>query len=184
MKIMRTKGQGAEQLRMLLGGISNKVGKVGFFPSSVYEDGTPVAYVATIQEYGVAQKGIPPRPFMRPTIEKQRMTWRAIADQGARSMLAGKATGDQVLEAIGLKASGDIRRTISQIQSPPLSQVTIELRKQRREGRTITGKTVGEAYKATQSAFYKNVSSSSPIAKPLVDSALMKESVSYEVSEK
>lgn len=162
MKITRTKGQGAEQLRMLLGGISNKVGKVGFFPSSVYEDGTPVAYVATIQEYGVAQKGIPPRPFMRPTIEKQRMTWRAIADQGARSMLAGKATGDQVLEAIGLKAAGDIRRTISQIQSPALKPETIAAR--------LRG--------------YKDKKTVGNLTKPLVHTGTLINAVSSEVSEK
>ncbi len=162
MKFTRTKGVGAENLKFLLNGISNKVAKVGFFPSAIYEDGTHVAYVATIQEYGVAQKGIPPRPFMRPTIEKQQMTWRAIADQGARSMLAGKATGEQVLEAIGLKAAGDIRRTISQIQSPALKPSTIAARLRGYADKKTTGN----------------------LTKPLVHTGTLINSVSSEVSEK
>ena len=45
------------------------VAQVGF-PSGInYEDGTNVAYVATIQEFGAPEANIPPRPFMRPTVK-------------------------------------------------------------------------------------------------------------------
>ncbi len=37
--------------------------QVGWFESAKYDDGTPVAGVAAIQEFGSAKNRIPPRPF-------------------------------------------------------------------------------------------------------------------------
>lgn len=79
MKIVRKPGPGAERIRLLLAGVTNKVGKVGFFPSSKYEDGTPVAYVAIIQEFGSPEQGIPPRSFMRTTIAEKQNEWQGVA---------------------------------------------------------------------------------------------------------
>lgn len=126
--VKRTPGPGAERLKLLLQGVTNKVGKVGFFETSKYEDGTPVAYVATIQEYGAPERGIPPRPFMRPTIAEKQNEWKGLAEQGARAMLDGKATGEQVLEVIGLKAAGDIRKAISAVTTPALKPATVAAR--------------------------------------------------------
>lgn len=184
MKVQRKAGPGAEQLRVMLAGLSDKVARVGFFPSSKYEDGTPVAYVAAIQEFGSPTEGIPPRSFMRTTAEAQRGAWQATARQGAQAVVKGNATGEQVLDTLGQLAAGDIRKAISDLTSPPLSQITIELRKMRREGRKITGKTVGEAAKATKSAFYQPVDSGAPIAKPLVESAVLLDAVTSEVGDK
>jgi hypothetical protein len=125
-KTVRTPGPGQQRLHALLEGLkTDKVGKVGFFPSAAYEDGTPVAYVAAIQEFGYPEGHIPPRPFMRPTMEAQQGEWKGVARQGAKAVLAGNATGDDVLEAIGLKAAGDIRKTISTISGPSLAESTI-----------------------------------------------------------
>lgn len=139
MKTTRTPGPGAERLRLLLAGVSNKVGKVGFFPASKYEDGTPVAYVATIQEFGYPEGGIPPRPFMRTTVEAKQAEWKGIATQGAQAMLRGETTGDKVLEVIGLKAAGDIRRTISQITTPALAPETVAARRNARADKHTIG---------------------------------------------
>jgi hypothetical protein len=161
-KVVRTPGAGAHRLKLFLENISNKVGKVGYFPSAVYPDGTPVAYVATIQEYGSAEQGIPPRPTMRPTVAKQQKEWKAVASVGAKAMIDGRATGDQVLEAIGLKAAGDIRKAISLIQSPPLQESTVSARLRQRSDK----KTVGN------------------LRKPLVDTGLMISSVQNTVEER
>lgn len=139
MRVVRKPGPGAERLRLLLDGVSDKVGKVGFFDTAKYEDGTPVAYVAVIQEYGAPEQGIPPRPFMRPTVEAKQADWKAIATQGAKAMLNGKATGEQVLEAIGLKAAGDIRRTISQVTTPALAQATVDARRRGKADKMTVG---------------------------------------------
>jgi hypothetical protein len=126
--VKRTAGPGAERLKLLLQGVPDKVGKVGFFETSKYEDGTPVAYVAAIQEYGVPEKGIPSRSFMRTTIAEKQNEWKSVAEQGAKAMIDGRATGEQVLEVIGLKAAGDIRKKISSITDPALKAATVAAR--------------------------------------------------------
>lgn len=128
-KVIRTPGPGKEQLKFLLDGLdTNLVGKVGWFETSKYEDGTPVAYVATIQEYGSPAQNIPPRPFMRPTIKARINYWREIAKRGAESLLKGGTDMDKIFNQIGLAASGDIRKTITQITTPPLAASTIKSR--------------------------------------------------------
>jgi hypothetical protein len=75
MRVRHVSGNGRKALEVALQTLGNKVGKVGWFEGAKYPDGTQVAYVATIQEYGYSPKNIPPRPFMRPTIVKYRNTW-------------------------------------------------------------------------------------------------------------
>jgi hypothetical protein len=139
MKTIRRPGPGAERIRLLLEGVTDKVGKVGFFPSSKYEDGTPVAYVATIQEYGAPEQGIPPRSFMRTTIVDKQAEWQAVATMGAKAMLNGDTTGERVLEVIGLKAAGDIRKKIASITDPALKPATVAARLRGRADKQTVG---------------------------------------------
>lgn len=138
-RVERHRGPGMKMLENLLGLDTSKVGKVGWLESAKYPDGQSVAYVATIQEYGSAPQGIPPRPMMRPTINEQEQSWRKIAQQGARAILSGKATNQTVLEAIALKSSGDIRKKIASITSPALSFSTIAARKSKLASKGATG---------------------------------------------
>ncbi|MDL2105264.1 hypothetical protein QQJ69_19235, partial [Proteus mirabilis] len=55
------------QLKAVYYELARKRLSVGFFEHSKYPDGTPIAYVASIQELGYPAGGIPPRPFLRPT---------------------------------------------------------------------------------------------------------------------
>lgn len=151
MKVTRVVTPAGKNLEVALKNLQGKVGKVGWFEKSKYEDGTSVAYVAAIQEYGYPNGNIPPRPFMRPTIAKKQQEWAKIAESGAKAVLAGKSQVGQVMEAIGLKAAGDIRKTISLITTPPLSPRTIEARRSRRADK----KTIGS------------------LTKPLIDTGIM-----------
>lgn len=150
--------------------LDSKIVKVGWFESAKYESGTPVAYVATIQEFGSPKRSIPPRPFMRPTVDEKKQAWFDLAAQGAKAILAGRSTAAKVMEAIGLRAAGDVAKTITTITSPALSPITLQLRAWRREGRVITGATVGEAARAIKQPGYTTPSVSE---KPLVDSAIL-----------
>lgn len=124
------------------------VAQIGF-PSGInYEDGTPVAYVATIQEFGAPEVRIPPRPFMRPTVKAKKKEWSKIIAQGVPRVVLGKMSAFDVLDLVGIKASADIQTTIAGVYSPPLSPITVLLRKWKKEGRKITGRTVGEASRA------------------------------------
>lgn len=139
MKVVRVVEPAGRQLEIALKNLEGKVGKVGWFEKSKYENGTPVAYVATIQEYGYSPRNIPPRPFMRPTIVEKQNEWRAIAESGARAVLKNTKTVADVMEGIGLKAAGDIRKKISAIFAPPLSPKTIEARLRRRADKKTMG---------------------------------------------
>ena len=109
--------------------------RVGWFEGDGYPDGTPVAYVASIHEFGAPAQGIPPRPFMRTTIDEKRASWANIARNSAVGILKGSSTVGEAVELLGLKVAGDIRKTISKIQSPPLKQKTIDARKNRASGK-------------------------------------------------
>ena len=137
--VVRHKTNTGKQLKVALENLEGKVGKVGWFEKSKYENDISVAYVATIQEYGYPPQNIPARPFMRPTIIQKQKEWKVIAESGAKAILKGTRTIDNVMEAIGLKAAGDIRKTISLIWSPPLSPLTIQARLRKRSNKKVVG---------------------------------------------
>lgn len=153
--------------------------KVGWFSSAKYPDGTPVAYIAAIQENGVAERSIPPRPFFAPTIAAETVKWQTLVGKGAKAALKGTTDAHGVLEVVGLQAAGDVRKTISLIQSPPLSLITLLARKHKKEQgkkavgverEAITGKTIGRFARAAKDP---NVDVSGVSKKPLVDTSLM-----------
>lgn len=161
---------GTKQLETILTGIDNVQGKVGWFESAKYEDGTPVAYVATIQEFGSPKNAIPPRSFMRKTISEKSGEWKALFTSAAKSILAGNETNESAVEKLGLRAAGDVRKTISTLTEPALSEITILLRQHRKDGGTVTGKTVGQAAAAVGKESTRPLSVST---KPLIDSGIM-----------
>lgn len=138
----------------------SKVVRIGVVEHQHYDDGTPVAYVAAIHEYGSPSNNIPARPFFRPTISEKQNEWKQDVVNG----LIANQNAIDVLELVGMKASADVKNTISEIMSPPLSVATKKARNNR-------------AYK--QSKRPKAIS-----IKPLIDTGLMQKSISYVVSDK
>lgn len=128
--------------------VEGKEAQIGWFPNARYEDGTPVAYVALIQEKGAPEVGIPPRPTIEPTFDQESAKWRDTMAAGMRAVIRGNVSGDEVLEAVGQQAVGDIKQAIVTVSAPPLSPITVLLRRWKKEGRKITGATVGEAARA------------------------------------
>jgi hypothetical protein len=160
MKVIRQPGPGMKQLEIALKGLEGKVGKVGWFEKSKYEDGTPVAKVAAMNEYGYQPKHIPARPFIRPTIAEKQAEWKKIALDGAKAVLRGNFSIGQVMEALGLKAAADIRKTISTVYSPALAEKTILARMSRN---SRTSKIKGRLSE-------KNIGL---LTKPLIDTKIM-----------
>jgi len=141
---------------------NKKVGKVGWFKGAKYADGTQVAYVATIQEYGVPEKNIPPRPTMRPTVSAKQNEWKNISEQLIKGILDNGGSIEKVLDAIGQRAAGDIRETIRTLQSPPLKQSTIDARLSKKADKTTLGL----------------------LSKPLIDSKILLNSLTSVVEDK
>lgn len=133
--------------------------KVGWFSTTRYEDGTPVAYVATIHEFGSSKANIPPRPFMRPTVAREEENWRRLIAQEAPKILDGTQSVESLFEMLGLSISGSIALTISEVTQPELEKSTVRAKMRK----------MGD--QATEGA----------LAKPLVETGLLMNSVTYTV---
>lgn len=146
-----------------------------------YEDGTNIAYVGAIQEYGSPEANIPPRPFMSTTSTAKRKEWTDLMGRGIAAVAAGQITADQLLEQIGSLMAADIQKTISEIQEPALSPITVMLRGMRGHDPDlrVTGKTVGEAAQRVANGD-DNYGAST---KPLVDIGILLKSISFQVGD-
>lgn len=123
MTVTRT-GPGLKNVAAMVNGLDGLEGKVGWLESAHYKDGTPVAYVATIHEFGTEH--IPARPFMRPTVDNHGAEWMDLLAQGARASANGGMEPRAVLELVVLKAAGDVAKAIQAVTSPALSPVTVK----------------------------------------------------------
>lgn len=161
MKVTQTTTAQGKAFLQSLKYLQGYVGRAGWFENQVYDNArrTPVARVAAIQEFGWPAKNIPPRPFMRPTIQEKQTEWQEIAYSGAKAVLNGKGNIGAVMGAIAAHAAGSIRKKIAQILSPPLKPATI----------------------ARRLAKYKNKKKVGSLTKPLIDTTQMYESVTHAV---
>lgn len=167
---------GGDALRVALEGLDGVRGKTGYFETSKYSDGTSIAYVATIQEFGDPASNIPARPTMRPTAAdkgKPGGEWSQFYAKGAKAVLAGTHTAPQVMEMLALRAAGDVSKAISELMTPTLSPVTLMARLYRSDTGTKVsgGKTLGALAKGLDAGpvnFGGIVST-----KPLVDTGAM-----------
>lgn len=123
MSVTRT-GPGVKPLVHGLTELDGLEAKVGWFESAHYKDGTPVAYVATIQEFGTDH--IPARPFMRPAVADNGPQWLDLLAQGAKRVAEGGFSARDVLELVALKAAGDVGKAIQAVTSPALSPITVK----------------------------------------------------------
>lgn len=148
--------------------------RVGFLEGAKYPDEaqTPVAYVAALQNFGSGP--IPPRPFFSNMIEDTSMDWGGIF---AGFMEHFENDTEKALEALGEVLVGFVQDAIVAIDSPPLSPITLMLKKMRREGVEINGTAVGiAARRVADGESYAGESE-----KPLIDTSHMLNSVNYEV---
>lgn len=131
MEIRRTSN--ASAIKKVLEELGRKEIKVGFFESAKYPDGTPIAYVAAIQEFGHGP--IPPRPFMRPAEQQNAAKWQKGIAAGFKAALNGAVTIEHALEQVGMVAAGDVRKAIKAVTAPPLARSTVQARQRRLKGK-------------------------------------------------
>lgn len=94
-RVIRT-GEGFETIKLAVKELDKLNLAVGWFESAMYDDNTPVAGVAAVQEFGHGATS--PRPFMRPAIADYKSAWRDLVENGARAILKGKKTASDVKE--------------------------------------------------------------------------------------
>lgn len=181
MDVKKVPGQ-MEALKAAIPGLSHAESRVGWFASSKYEDGTPVAGVMMVQELGSAKRRIPPRPTMRPTAEAKGQAWATLAGKASKAVLAGKIPPTGAVAALAMAAEADVRRAIIDLKDPPLSLLTLLARKHRKDtGRKVAGgKELGAIDKAGRANGPPDVSGVS--TKPLNDTGYALATLSHEVS--
>jgi hypothetical protein len=115
------------------GGTPYKIGADGkaVFVTKAAGAGLPVTKAHSIT--------IPPRPFMQPTVDRESNNWIKIMGEGAKAVVRGATTARDVLEALGLNAQEEIRRSISLVVSPPLKKATIAARLRKRADKKHVG---------------------------------------------
>mgnify|MGYP000371463870 CR=1 FL=1 len=160
--------------------LSLKTAKAGILEGE-YEDGTKVAYVAAIHEYGSPERKIPPRSYFRPAISEHQKEWADSLHDGVKAVVSGNMEAELVLDAVGAVAAADIKEHLSKTVTPPLSPITVMLRgmKGNDADLVVTGKTVGEAAKRVADG-KTNYGASD---KPLQDTYTLFDSINHSVDE-
>lgn len=101
--------------------------RVGFLENATYPDGTKVATVAAINNFGAPEAGIPARPFFSEMIARQSPEW---GDRFATVLQSVDYDAEAALALMGVGIAGQLRQQIIETDSPPNSPVT-NLLKQR-----------------------------------------------------
>jgi hypothetical protein len=120
--------KGGEKVAAYLKTVADKVSRpatlrVGFLSGATYPDGTPVAMIAAIDEFGAPSRGQPSRPFFRDMIAAKGPEWpEAIANLLKANNYDLHATLQQAGEAI----AGQLRQSITNFNGAALAPSTIK----------------------------------------------------------
>ncbi len=128
------------QLKKVYDELGRKQLKVGLFEHSKYSDGTPIAYVAAIQELGYPAGGIPPRPFLRPTMNDKKTEYGQLIFRVAKVAASGNITVNDGLTQVGAKAASDVKLAIKAVTTPALDDATVKARARRHSKGKSTNK--------------------------------------------
>lgn len=121
------------------------------------------ANIGYIHETGAPASNIPARPWLSPGVRNNERQWRAYLIRAGQLAFQGKPGDmDKALHAAGMSAVTGVKDRIQSNIPPPLSQVTVDRRRQRSAGST-----------------YRRKASTSADTTALIDTAQMINSVSY-----
>ena len=144
---------GSEALEKLADQIKKSKLEVGFFESAKYPDGTPVAYVAAIQEFGYPAGNIPSRPFFRNAIS-QNDGWKPLATKAMSAVVEGRIELNQALNQMGLKMAADVKDSITDGSYEALKQSTLDARQSRKRTQGVASKPLIDTGQMLQSVTY------------------------------
>ena len=96
--------------------------KVGFLSDATYPDGTSVALVAAVNEFGKPAIGQPPRPAFRLMVAEKRGTWPAAVEANLK---ATDYDAHKTLDRMGQGIKGQLQQSIRDLWEPPLKPSTV-----------------------------------------------------------
>src|SRR5674476_120151 len=118
---------GGEKLNNYLSELAQKVSnpgtlRAGFLGDASYPDGTSVATIAAIQNFGAPAAGIPPRPFFSNVVAAGRRKW---GDEMAKILVAKDYDAKAALNDMGDSIKGEIVDSINNGSYAPLKPATV-----------------------------------------------------------
>lgn len=114
---------------------------VGVFLSAKYLDGTPVALVAVVNEFGSRKKGIPERPAFR---SANLLNRKDLVNIIKKNVDPGKMIIDQRLAGkIGAAHQAATQKSIVALKSPPNKPSTLRAKRPKANPLVNTGTEVG-----------------------------------------
>lgn len=96
--------------------------RVGFLEDAKYPDGTSVAMVAAIQNYGAPAAGIPARPYFTNLVTSNRGKW---GEQLGKIAKAANYDINLTFGRMGVLMAGQLQTAIVKMTDPPLKPETI-----------------------------------------------------------
>lgn len=171
----------AQHVNDVLNGIAKSMGggqvKVGFLEGATYPDGTPVAAVAFWDEFGHGGNfPSPPRPFFRVIISKESAGW---PKKMAALAKANNFNGARVMQLMGEDIAGALKKSIIEMNDPPLSRTTLILR-----ARFLSNPgdiTISDVLQAQRDVAAGKTGASGTGAKPLVWTGHLLQSIGFEI---
>lgn len=91
-----------------------------------YEDGTKMAVIAAVQEYGSADGRIPERSFLRVPLSAEQRRFAETFRRMTPAVIHGKAPMRQMLTMVGEQAAGVAKEAISAGINPPNAPSTVK----------------------------------------------------------
>lgn len=91
-----------------------------------YEDGTKMAVIAAVQEYGSADGRIPERSFLRVPLSAEQRRFAATFRHSVPDVVHGRLTSKQMLDRVGNQAVGVVQDAISAGIDPPNAPSTVK----------------------------------------------------------
>ena len=98
---------------------------VGFFDTAKYKDGTPVTNVAAKNEFGLGN--VPSRPFFRNSNFQTKVSVPKFLRE--RIDTATMVVTPQLARQVGILASNDLKRSITELRKPPNTEYTKKRKK-------------------------------------------------------
>lgn len=173
---------GGDRAKAALAALAERISKtdhvqVGFMAGSTNaRTGASIPMYAAINTFGAPRANIPQRPFFQTMIAKGKTHWGADL---AATMKRTHGDSAIALSALGQQMQGELQQSIIDTFAPPLSKVTLMLRKMRQKDPSlrVTGRVVGEAAARVRAG--ESVGGVS--TKPLIDSSDMLRAATFRV---